>query len=58
VAADPVLIDAVAWALFAGEDAYYLGGTHVSTAAERELAAMFVESLAIRGYQVVPTPVT
>lgn len=51
---DPVTVDAVAWALFAGGDATYLAGDHVPDETERELAALLVRSLRLRGYDVTP----
>jgi hypothetical protein len=49
----PVL--AVAWALFADDDATYVEGTYTPGAAEIELAALFIDSLATRGYSIRAT---
>lgn len=48
---------AVAWALFAGPDASYdTEGEHVPDDGELQLADVFVESLAQRGFAVVRQP--
>lgn len=47
---------AVAWAMWAGEDATYSAGVYIPDNNELELAKSFIETLRSRGFDVVKRP--